>query len=80
MSGLVLYSGAHCPACVEAERWLRANNCQFQKIDVNGDMQAINWLAQTTGQRTIPQFFFEGRWLTGGFNDVQALAQAGRLR
>jgi len=80
MNGLVMYSGPNCPACMQAERWLRANNAQFQKVDVTGNMALVQSLVANTGQRTVPQFFFNGAWLSGGFNDVQALAQAGRLK
>lgn len=79
MQGLVLYSGSHCPACVQADRWLTQNGFHFQKVDVNGNPQLIQWLEQQTRQRTIPQFFYNGSWLPGGFPDVQRLAQQGRL-
>jgi glutaredoxin 3 len=79
MSGLTLYSGQNCPACIQADRWLTTNGYAFTKIDVTGKPELIRQLAATTKQRTIPQFFFNGSWLSRGFQDVQALASQGRL-
>ena len=79
MNGLVLYSGNHCPSCVQAAQWLTTNGYKFQKVEVNGNPQLIDQLVASTGQRTVPQFFYNGSWLPGGFPDVQRLAQQGRL-
>jgi glutaredoxin 3 len=36
------------------------------------------WLAETSGQKTVPQIFVDGRPL-GGFSDIDALDKQGKL-
>jgi len=79
-SGLVVFSGPHCQACMQAKQWLRINGVPFHEIDVTRDFNLMQQLRKATGQATIPQFFHDGRWLGGGFSDVQRLVQRGAIR
>jgi glutaredoxin 3 len=76
---LSMYSTAHCPACVVAAKWLESRGIAFSKVDVTNDLAMIQQLVVTTGQRTVPQFFHDGHWLSGGFADVKRLASQGKL-
>lgn len=77
--GLVMFSGSSCPACVQAAQIMNARGIQFTEVKIDGNAEVAQMLAQTTGQRTIPQFFLNGDWLSGGFRQVQQLAQQNAL-
>jgi len=79
MQGLVMYSGQNCPGCVQAKRWMEANGVRHQVVVVDGNMQLVQQLMSTTGQRTVPQFFLNGQWLSGGFGQVQQLHAQGQV-
>lgn len=79
MSGLVLMGMPNCGGCMQASQWLENNNVVFRKYDVSTSPRIVQWLMQTTGQRTVPQFFFNGQHIQGGFAQVQGLASGGHL-
>lgn len=73
-----MFSGPNCPGCINAKQWLDANGVAYQVQDISNP-QVAQYLVQATGQRTIPQFFHNGQWLSGGFRQVQQLRQQGAL-
>lgn len=77
--GLIMFSTSNCPGCVQAAHHMNHNGIAFREVKVDGNMPLIRQLAQTTGQRTVPQFFFNGDHLKGGFNDVLRLRAEGVL-
>jgi glutaredoxin len=79
MSGLVLFGMPGCGGCVQSAQWLSDQGHHFTKYDVTTSPRIIQWLVQTTGQRTVPQFFLNGHWLREGFPRVQHMAQLGEL-
>jgi glutaredoxin 3 len=78
MPGVQIYTKEHCPYCTRAKALLRKKGIAFEEIDVERDDEMRAWLVETTGQRTVPQIFVDGRSL-GGFSDVEALDRQGRL-
>lgn len=68
-----------CSGCDQAARWLESNGFSFRKYDVSTSAQAIQWLRQATGERTVPQFFLNGHHLRGGYNQLMQLAATGEL-
>ena len=75
---VTLYSTAVCPYCVRAERLLEAKGVTVEKIRVDLDPEQRVLMMQKTGRRTVPQIYI-GDTHVGGFDDLHALDQAGRL-
>jgi glutaredoxin 3 len=75
---VVMYHTAMCPYCVRAERLLEAKGVEIEKIRVDLDAEQKTIMMQKSGRRTVPQIFV-GDTHVGGFDDLYALDQAGRL-
>jgi glutaredoxin 3 len=76
---VIVYSTAVCPYCVRAERLLEAKGVTgIEKIRVDLDPDERVKMMQKTGRRTVPQIYI-GETHVGGFDDLYALDQAGRL-
>ncbi len=75
---ITVYTKQNCPFCVRAKRLLDRKGVAYEEIDVEGSDDLRLWLAETTGQRTVPQVFAGERSL-GGFTDVEALDREGKL-
>ena len=75
---VVMYHTAQCPYCVRAERLLEAKGVEIEKIRVDLDPEQKTIMMQKTGRRTVPQIYV-GDTHVGGFDDLYALEQAGRL-
>jgi glutaredoxin 3 len=75
---VTVYSTAVCPYCVRAERLLEAKGVTIEKIRVDLDPEQRMLMMQKTGRRTVPQIYI-GDTHVGGFDDLYALDQAGRL-
>lgn len=75
---VVMYTTAVCPYCVRAERLLDAKGVKIEKIRVDLDPEQKTIMMQKTGRRTVPQIYV-GDTHVGGFDDLYALDQAGRL-
>ena len=75
---VVMYHTAMCPYCVRAERLLEAKGVEIEKIRVDLDPEQKVIMMQKTGRRTVPQIYV-GATHVGGFDDLYALDQAGRL-
>jgi glutaredoxin 3 len=74
-----VYSTVSCAFCVRAKALLSRLNIAFDEVDVTEDLDKRGWLVKTTGQRTVPQIFIDGRAI-GGFTELAALERAGELR
>lgn len=61
-----------------AKRLFATKGVNYQEIDVSKDPEKRKWLMDVTGRRTVPQIFINGEPY-GGFTDVLALDQAGKL-
>ena len=78
MSKVKVYTKENCPYCVRAKSLLDRKGVWYEEIDAETDDALRVWLAETTGQRTVPQIFVGDRSL-GGFTDIDALDRQGRL-
>jgi glutaredoxin 3 len=74
-----VYTTNYCGYCVRAKALLSRLNIGFQEIDVSEDQEKRDWLVKTSGQRTVPQIFIDGRAI-GGYVELAALERAGGLR
>jgi glutaredoxin 3 len=73
-----IYTREGCGYCTAAIRLLRSKGVEFQHIDATGDPATRRWLAEVSGQATVPQIFIDGRPV-GGYTDIRALDQRGEL-
>jgi glutaredoxin 3 len=79
MSDVVIYTTRVCPYCVAAKRLLSQRNVPYDEVDVSTDDAKRQWLVEATGRRTVPQIFIRGESI-GGFDELSALDQSGKLR
>ena len=74
-----MYTSAVCPYCTRAERLLDAKGVtDIEKIRVDLDPAQRVVMMERTGRRTVPQIYV-GATHVGGFDDLYALDQAGKL-
>jgi glutaredoxin 3 len=78
MARVRIYTSPACGYCWHAKRLFTSKGVPFEEIDVGFDHEARRWLAETTGQRTVPQIFIDDKPY-GGYTDVAALDRQGRL-
>jgi glutaredoxin 3 len=79
MPVITIYSTNHCPYCERAKALLKSNQIPFDEIDLSDKPDELSALKQKTGLRTVPQIFIKGE-LIGGFTDLLALQQSGKLQ
>jgi glutaredoxin 3 len=74
-----MYTTAACSYCVRAESLLRARGVtEIEKIRVDLDTARRDEMTDRTSRRTVPQIFI-GDTFIGGYDDLVALDQSGRL-
>jgi glutaredoxin 3 len=78
MTEILIYTTTYCPYCHAAKSLFKSKGLPFKEINVEGDDAKRAWLVQTTGQRTVPQIFIDGKSI-GGFHELMALEQSGKL-
>jgi glutaredoxin 3 len=78
MAKVQVYSKKNCPFCVRAKALLDRKGISYEEIDAEGNDGLRSWLAEASGQKTVPQIFVDGRPL-GGFSDIDALDKQGKL-
>jgi glutaredoxin 3 len=78
MSEVVVYSTEPCRFCAGVKGLLQARGIEFREVNLAKDPQGRIELAGRTGMMTFPQVVIDGR-LLGGFSELQAAAQDGRL-
>ena len=75
-----MYSTAVCPYCMRAEQLLNARGVTaIEKVRIDLDPQQRDEMMKKTGRRTVPQIYI-GDTHVGGFDDLNALDQAGKLQ
>ena len=78
MARVQIYSKKSCPFCVRAKALLDRKGFPYEEIDAEGNDELRVWLAEASGQKTVPQIFVDGRPL-GGYSDIDALDKQGKL-
>jgi glutaredoxin 3 len=78
MAKVQIYSKKNCAFCVRAKALLDRKGVPYEEIDAEGKDELRAWLAEASGQKTVPQIFVDGRPL-GGFTDIDALDKEGKL-
>jgi glutaredoxin 3 len=78
MHRITVYTTDPCAYCTRVKRLLMSRGLAFAEINLATDPQGRVELAGRTGMMTFPQVIVDGE-LLGGFTEVQAAAQSGRL-
>jgi glutaredoxin 3 len=79
MAAVRMYSTGVCPFCVMAERLLVSKGvAAIDKVRVDLDPDKRAEMMERTGRRTVPQIYI-GDTHVGGYDDLAALDQAGKL-
>jgi glutaredoxin 3 len=79
MPQIDIYTTRYCPYCIAAKRLLSHKGVVFTEIDVGGDQAERNRMVmRANGRMTVPQIFV-GATHVGGYDDLYALEQAGKL-
>ena len=81
MANITIYSKNHCPYCVRAKSLLtqKGQKDNITEIDIaSDDAHLQEMLERSGGRKTVPQIFI-GDTHVGGFDDLHALDQEGKL-
>ena len=79
MAAVKMYSSGVCPFCIMAERLLNSKGVtEITKIRVDLEPVKRTEMMARTGRRTVPQIYI-GETHVGGYDDLAALDQAGKL-
>ena len=74
-----LYTTTFCPFCVRAKSLLKSKGVEFEEIDVTDDAELRQKMVELSGgRRTVPEIFINGQ-IIGGFDELKALNDAGKL-
>jgi glutaredoxin 3 len=76
---ITMYTTGVCPYCQMAKTLLKQKGItEINEIRIDTDPQVREQMMQRTGRRTVPQIYI-GETHVGGFDDLNALNQAGKL-
>lgn len=75
---ILVYATRTCPYCVAARALLQSKGVQWREVLVDAEPEERAKMEERSGRRTVPQIFI-GEQHIGGFDDLQALDQAGGL-
>lgn len=78
MAHVLVYTKSYCPYCDRAKNLLKNKGVTFEEISVENDENLYSELKKKTGMLTVPQIFINDE-LIGGFTDLAALDQQGKL-
>jgi glutaredoxin 3 len=78
MANVIIYSKDNCPYCDWAKQLLEAKKIDYSEIRVDRDNAKLEEMVRLSGRRTVPQIFINDE-AVGGYDDLSALAKAGRL-
>jgi glutaredoxin 3 len=78
MSRITVYTTDPCSFCARVKELLKSRGVEFDEINLARDPEGRVALAQRTGMMTFPQVIVDDV-LLGGYSEVQAAAEDGRL-
>jgi glutaredoxin 3 len=78
VASIEIYLTQWCPYCAMARRLLAGKGRGWSEIDVEAEPGRRAEMVERAGRRSVPQIFIGGRHV-GGFDDLQALDEAGQL-
>ena len=78
MPAVTVYSTTWCPYCDRAKRLLEQRGIPYASVNLDDDPRFRSALVELTGRSTVPQILI-GDVPIGGFTELRALDQSGRL-
>ena len=79
MKPVKIYTTTYCGFCKRAKEFLAGQGVTYEEVDVtDDDAQREKLVDLSGGQKTVPQIFI-GETHVGGYSDMMALHQAGKL-
>ena len=78
MSKITVYTTDPCSFCARVKGLLKSRGVEFDEVNLARDPEGRVALAQRTGMMTFPQVIVDDV-LLGGYSEVQAAAEDGRL-
>ena len=79
MAKVEIYTTTYCPFCTRAKSLLKSKNIAFVEIDVTeDDALRAKMIELSGGRRSVPEIFINGK-IIGGFDELKALNDAGKL-
>ncbi len=79
MAKVEVYTTTSCPFCVRAKALLKGKGIAFDEIDVSDSAELRRKMVELAGgRRTVPEIFINGA-IVGGYEELKALDQAGKL-
>lgn len=78
MAKVLMYKKDPCPYCDRAINFLNSRDIEFDIVDLTGKPEEIDRIKHETGWRTVPIILINGQ-LIGGYNDLKALDEEGKL-
>jgi glutaredoxin 3 len=78
MQEVTMYTTDTCPYCVQAKRLLADKGVRAKEINIDADPARLAEMIGITRRRSVPQIFI-GATHVGGYDDLSALARAGKL-
>lgn len=79
MAKVDVYTTTYCPYCVRAKTLLKSKGIAFNEIDVtNDEALRAKMVEMSGGRRTVPEIFINDK-IVGGYDELRALNDAGKL-
>lgn len=67
-----------CPYCIAAKRLLTTKGHSWSEVDISVETGRRSEMVERSGRTTVPQIWIGERHV-GGFDDLAALDEAGKL-
>jgi glutaredoxin 3 len=79
MATVEIYTKPTCGFCLMAKRLLSTKGVSFAEVNISAQPERRDEMIQrANGRSTVPQVFIDGAHV-GGFDDLSALEQRGKL-
>jgi glutaredoxin 3 len=78
MPTVQMYATAICPYCIRARQLLERKGVDYEEIRIDRDREQLQIMIQRSRRTTVPQIFI-GDYHVGGYDDLSALEEAGKL-
>lgn len=80
MKSATIYTKPTCPYCINAKALLNQKGIAFEEIVITtlSNSELSDLATRTNNHRTVPQIFI-GDTFVGGFDNLNALNQSGKL-
>ncbi|WP_455376197.1 rhodanese-like domain-containing protein [Kaarinaea lacus] len=75
---IIVYSSGHCPFTAKVNKLLEEKGLEFQQVNLSGDPDMRNLIADKAGQSTFPQVFL-GDTHIGNCDELYQLEEDGKL-